>query len=279
MSRALTPMLDRADEYPGRGSLKSDRVAAFESEALDRARRHDDARRHDSLSPVHRDGQVGQNGRRTSGGNIMSIVAAGGFQTGLALGMASMASVGPNNLMMIREGLLRGRVMFVASLVWGTYVALIAASYLLGGSIASVDPAFRAVLSWIGLVALAWFALQSFRAASVAGRIEDRSGRAETGRSCLARVMGVVWMNPLTYVELLLVPAALGQSFAAGGARLEFVMALILIAALCCYGYSLGGGMMASLLRSRASLRLFDLISGLILSAVALTMAAGLVAQ
>lgn len=154
----------------------------------------------------------------------MSIVAAGGFQTGLALGMASMASVGPNNLMMIREGLLRGRVMFVASLVWGTYVALIAASYLLGGSIASVDPAFRAVLSWIGLVALAWFALQSFRAASVAGRIEDRSGRAETGRS-------------------------------------------------------LGGGMMASLLRSRASLRLFDLISGLILSAVALTMVAGLVAQ
>ena len=209
----------------------------------------------------------------------MSIVASGGFQTGLALGMASMASVGPNNLMMIREGLLRGRVMFVASLVWGTYVALIAASYLLGGSIASVDPAFRAVLSWIGLVALAWFALQSFRAASVAGRIEDRSGRAETGRSCLARVMGVVWMNPLTYVELVLVPAALGQSFAAGGARLEFVMALILMAALCCYGYSLGGGMMASLLRSRASLRLFDLISSLILSAVALTMAAGLVAQ
>ena len=39
----------------------------------------------------------------------MSIVASGGFQTGLALGMASMASVGPNNLMMIREGLLRGR--------------------------------------------------------------------------------------------------------------------------------------------------------------------------
>lgn len=209
----------------------------------------------------------------------MSFVDASGFHAGLALGVASMASIGPNNLMMIREGLLRGRVMFVASLVWGTYVALIAASYLLGASIAGLSPSLRAALSWLGLAAVLWFALQSFRAASVAGRVEDRSGKAETGRSCLARVMGVVWMNPLTYVELLLVPAALGQSFAAGGARLEFVMALILMAALCCYGYALGGGLVASLLRSRANLRVFDLVSGFILSAVALFIAAGLVLQ
>jgi len=165
----------------------------------------------------------------------------------------------------------------VASLVWGTYVALIAASYLLGASIAGLDPAFRTVLSWLGLVAVLWFALQSFRAASAVGRVEERVGKAETSRSCLARVMGVVWMNPLTYVELLLVPAALGQSFGAGGSRLEFVMALILMAALCCYGYALGGGLMASLLRSRTNLRFFDLTSGLILSAVGLFMAAGLV--
>src|SRR5258707_10471276 len=86
-------------------------------------------------------------------------------------------------------------------------------------------------------------------------------------------------MNPLTYVELLCVPAALGQSFTAGDARLEFVMALILTAALCCYAYTLGGGVMASLLRSQANLRVFDFISGLILSAVAVFMAAGLLAQ
>lgn len=209
----------------------------------------------------------------------MSIVAADGFQAGLALGLASMASIGPNNLMMIREGLLRGRVLLVASLVWGTYVALIAASYLLGGSIARVDPALSAALSWLGLAAVAWFALQSFRAASVTGCDEDRPGKYEIGRSCVARVMGVVWMNPLTYVELLLVPAALGQSFEAGGARLEFVMALMLMAALCCYGYTLGGGLMASVLRGRANLRISDLISGLILTGVALTMGIGLLAE
>lgn len=208
----------------------------------------------------------------------MSQMDASGFQAGLALGMASMASIGPNNLLIIREGLLRRRAMFVASLVWGTYAALIAASCLLGGSIAQLDPAFRTTLSWIGLAAVAWFAVQSFRAASAAKCVEDPSGKGESDRSCVARVMGVVWMNPLTYVELLLVPAALGQSFATSGARFEFATALILMSALYCYGYAAGGGIMASLLRNRANLRIFDLISGLILTGLAVTMAAGIAA-
>ena len=207
----------------------------------------------------------------------MNFTDATGFQAGLALGVASMASIGPNNLMMIREGLLRGRVMFVASLVWGTYVVLISASYLLGGSVAGLDPIFRSVLSWLGLCAVLWFAFQAFRAAAAVRLGGDRIIAAETGRSCMARVMGVVWMNPLTYIELLLVPAAIGQTFAVGGGRLEFFMGLILMSALCCYGYSLGGGLVASVLRTRSNLRIFDLVSGIILVAVALFMAGGLI--
>lgn len=210
----------------------------------------------------------------------MSYLAdAGGLHAGVALGVASMASVGPNNLMMMREGLLRGRVVLVASMVWASYVALITASYLLGASIAALGPSVRTTLSWLGLAAITWFALQSFRAAAASGQVESPAAGPESGRSCFARVMGVVWMNPLTYVELLLVPAALGQSFAACAARLQFASALILMAGLCCYGYALGGGVIASLLASRANLRIFDLVSGLILTGVGLAMAVGLVSR
>ncbi|MDQ0475367.1 LysE/ArgO family amino acid transporter [Labrys wisconsinensis] len=202
-----------------------------------------------------------------------------GFQAGLALGVASMASVGPNNLMMMREGLVRGRMTFVASLVWASYVALIAASYLLAASIAGIAPSLRTILTWCGLAAISWFALQSLRAAAAAGRMEEQEEHGETGRSCLLRVLRVVWMNPLTYIELLLIPATLGQSFDATDARLQFVAALVLMATLCCYAYAFGGRLIASVLRHRASLRLFDFISGLILSAVALSMAASLLSE
>lgn len=210
----------------------------------------------------------------------MTILAEiGAFQAGLALGGASMVSIGPNNLMLMREGLVRGRMGLVATLVWASYIALIAASYLLAGSAGQISPTLREILTWGGLAAISWFALQSLRAAVAAGAIEDRTGRSENGRSCFVRVMAVVWMNPLTYVELLFIPAALGQSFGAADARLEFVGALVLMAALCCYAYAFGGRLIACLLRSRASLRLFDFASGLILSAVALSMAASLLAQ
>ncbi len=209
----------------------------------------------------------------------MNLADASGFQVGLALGLASMASIGPNNLMIIREGLLRRRAIFVASLVWGTYVALLAASWPIGNSVTRLDPAFHTALSWLGLAALAWFALQSFRAAYAAGCVEDRADREAGARPCIARVMGVVWMNPLTYIELLLVPAALGQSFASGDARLQFILALVLMSALYCYGYALGGRIMALVLRSRANLRIFDFASGLVLAGLAAAMAVELVTQ
>lgn len=209
----------------------------------------------------------------------MNLADAGGFQAGLALGIASMASLGPNNLMIIREGLLRRRAMFVASLVLGTYVVLFAASWLLGNSVAQLDPALRTVLSWLGLGALVWFALQAFRAASAAGRTKDRSDKVDGAAPGISRVVSVVWMNPLTYIEALLVPAALSQSFASGGARLQFMLALILMTALYCYGYAAGGRVVALLLRNRANLRIFDLVSGFILAGIAAVMAAKLVSE
>jgi len=209
----------------------------------------------------------------------MNLADTSGFQVGLVLGLASMASIGPNNLMIIREGLLRRRAIFVASLVWGTYVALLAASWPIGNSVTRLDPAFHTALSWLGLAALAWFALQSFRAAYATGCVEDRADREAGARPCIARVMGVVWMNPLTYIELLLVPAALGQSFASGDARLQFILALVLMSALYCYGYALGGRIMALVLRSRANLRIFDFASGLVLAGLAAAMAVELVTQ
>lgn len=209
----------------------------------------------------------------------MNLANASGFQIGLALGLASMASIGPNNLLIIREGLMRGRAIFVASLAWGSYVALLAASWPLGSSVARLDPTFNTALSWLGLAALAWFALQSFRAAAAAGRVEDRSGAQDRARPCIARVIGVVWMNPLTYIELLLVPAALGQSFGSGGDRLQFILALVLMSAVYCYGYALGGRVMALVLRNRTNLRVFDLVSGFVLAGLAAAMAVGLVTQ
>ena len=60
---------------------------------------------------------------------------------------------------------------------------------------------------------------------------------------------------------------------------LTLILALVLMSALYCYGYALGGRVMALVLRNRTNLRIFDLISGLVLAGLAAAMAARLVTQ
>jgi L-lysine exporter family protein LysE/ArgO len=199
------------------------------------------------------------------------------FQAGLIFGTASILSVGPNNLMLVREGLIRGRTGLVATLVWGSYLLLLVLAYLLADSVEMVGPGLRNTLTWLGLAALSWFALQALRTAFSARPAPHLPQAAmETGRSCIKRVLAVVWFNPLTYLELFLIPAAICGTFAAADARLQFLAALVLMASLCCYGYALGGNLVSLVLRQQGTLRAFDFISGLMLSMLAISMATSL---
>lgn len=196
------------------------------------------------------------------------------FQIGLGMGVASMLSIGPNNLMMIREGLCCGRVLLVPSLVLGCETTLIVGSFILASTLSGFGEDIRTPLSWAGVAALCWFAAQSLRAAT---RLPVWSGGGgEPLRACLARVMGTVCTNPLAWLEMLLVPAAISQSFATTDDRIAFAAGIVLANAVGAYAFTFGARAIALAL-GRVDLRLLDLGSGLILSAVALSFAIGLV--
>ena len=201
------------------------------------------------------------------------------FVTGLALGFGSVLSVGPNNLMLLREGLLRRRKWLVASTVFGSHTAMLAIACLATNWLAVLGPAMQTALTWLGLLALLWFAWGSLRAALTV-REKDRDGQARTAESpldCLRRALAVVWLNPLTYIEFLLIPAVLCATYSNMHSRLQFVFGLVCMTAISCYGYSLGGLVCAPLIRDRHALQIFDLASGGILTGVAFILATTLV--
>lgn len=192
------------------------------------------------------------------------------FQLGLALGAASLASVGPTTLLIIREGFGGGRKLLVASTVWSVQIGLIAASCWCADAIQDTDARLRTIVLWLGLVFIGWFAFQSLRAAPRAGCLDHRAPVNETWRACLARTLGVICSNPMTYIERFLVPATIGQSLGSG--RLLFAVGLVVVAGVGCYGYAWGGHAIQHLLHQRASLALFDRVAGVILSGVALSL-------
>ena len=198
--------------------------------------------------------------------------------TGLATGVTYLLSIGPNNLMIIREALSRGRIFIVASAILMSYVVLLLAALVFNEAVVTHVVAMRTVLSWLGLAAILCFSFLSFRSAfRPASKVHGADGERETMRACLKRSMEVAWLNPLMYVEFLIIPAAFSNNFDSPVLRQSFILGLIIMSAVCCYGYAIGGGICAVLFRHHRTLQVFDLISGSLLAVLGMAMAATLI--
>ena len=211
---------------------------------------------------------------------MVASCGCGALGMGVMLGGASIFSIGPSNVMLMREGLVQGRVGLVASSVWVSNLALLTASLVLTDTIARGLPPLRFVMTLLGIATLSWFAVRSFRSArrpSMA--LLDRSIGTEKTIGCLWRALATVWLNPLFYIELLLVPASVCDGFKDPSLRLQFAVGLAAMITVKVYGYAFAAGSCAPYLKSTRSLQRFDVASGLVQTCVAVLMTARLVVQ
>jgi arginine exporter protein ArgO len=74
--------------------------------------------------------------------------------------------------------------------------------------------------------------------------------------------MRVVWFNPLTYLELVAIPAALALPLDGLDERCALFAGLLLAFALNCFGFSLGAALLSPILGQPSRVRLFDRVSG-----------------
>ena len=194
----------------------------------------------------------------------------------LALGAASMLSVGPNNLALFREGLLRGRTALVVALISASQAGLAFLAWWAAPSVDALDPAARSLLSWGAVAVVLWFAGSAFRAGARRCEPQPAAATAESLFACVRRVLAMTALNPLTYLEFFFVPVAIIQGFgqpAAGGRFTAVLFAMIL---LCSVGYVALGRLVGCMATLRT--RSLDIASGCVLLGVAGAMSAGLVA-
>ncbi|PSJ57939.1 hypothetical protein C7I85_21490 [Mesorhizobium soli] len=187
------------------------------------------------------------------------------LQLGLALGLASMLSVGPNNLMMLRAAIGRTRPVMVAATVWASYNTLAAVGVWLGAEISEQSAWLTAVLPWLGVVALLYFATASLRKAL--SRAVPADHPAESAR--IAASLRTVWLNPLTYLERLIMPSVFAADLEDPTLRLLFFFGLAGASTMNCFSYALGGRLLAGVIRSPRGLRIFDCAAGLLLICLA----------
>lgn len=85
---------------------------------------------------------------------VLAILEGSAFGAGVAMGTASLLSIGPNNLTLIREGASGGHVGIAATTVWTSRLTLLMLAFVCTDIISTKGLAVRPVLSWLGLLTL-----------------------------------------------------------------------------------------------------------------------------
>lgn len=220
----------------------------------------------------------------------MSIVLAG-----LLLGFSLIIAVGPQNLLLIRQGARREGVTAVVLVCLLSDVALFALGTLGVGVLIDRAPLVLEALKWAGVAYLAWFAFAALRDAARAHHregavvVEQTEPHAEEpgggGTALATRVrpqrtwvrpmwaaVALTWLNPSAYLDSLVMIGGLANQYGdperwlfTGGALLASLIWFPVV------GY--GAGLLAGPLSSPKVWRVLNVLIAVVLAGLAVKLA------
>lgn len=127
--------------------------------------------------------------------------------------MASLIfAVGPQNAMLVRQGLRREHAFLVATIFTFCDCLLISLGVLgLGQLIAKIE-ILRTIIVWIGCLFLLWFAFKSMRQAIRGGQTLDVSGAASKG-SIIATAFAFSIFNPGAIIDTVVIIGSVSSKY------------------------------------------------------------------
>ena len=191
--------------------------------------------------------------------------------TGLFTGFSLIVAIGAQNAYLLRMGLTRQHVGLVVSICTLSDFLLINAG--VGGvdGLALTEAWVLTALRWTGVLYLVWFAVRSFRAALQPHALGASSDEAPTKRRVLLTTLAITFLNPHVYIDAVLLLGSIGNQF--GSQRWLFSGGACVASAtwFCLLGF--GASRAAGIMAKPITWRILDTTIGVVMTAVALTLA------
>lgn len=202
-------------------------------------------------------------------GAVLVQAAAAGFMLGFGL----IFSVGPRTLQLVRSGLAGFHPGASAATSWISDAALAAAAIGGVGAALAQHHTLALLLQVLGVGFLLWCGGHSLmRARKPPGAVRFQPGPAASRRAAVTAMLSVCWLNPLFYVEGLLLVGALSADYEPAS-RLAFFVGILAAAVLKNYGWVAVGVAFGRRLSSPAVRRHFEAAAGAVLIVAAALLA------
>ncbi|MGO3023322.1 MAG: LysE/ArgO family amino acid transporter [Brevibacterium sp.] len=120
--------------------------------------------------------------------------------TGLLTGWSLIIAVGPQNALLLRQGIRREHLGVVVTICIVADVLLIAAGTVGIGAIVLLAPWVLEVLRWLGVAYLLWFAWTSLKSAREATGLKADTHQ-RTLKSIILTTLALTFLNPGVYID------------------------------------------------------------------------------
>ena len=194
--------------------------------------------------------------------------------TGLVTGLSLIIAIGAQNALVLRQGLTRRHVGVVVAICSVADVLLILAGVAGIGVVVERAPTAITVVRWLGVAFLTWYGVSSLWRARRGDSLHAASAAATSWRRAVLTAAALTLLNPHVYLDTVLLLGSIsahegpvGRWWFAAGAGLGSVAWFT--------GLGYGARRAAGLLSSARAWRVLDVLIGLTMLAIALTLAQG----
>jgi L-lysine exporter family protein LysE/ArgO len=129
-----------------------------------------------------------------------SFALPSGFLAGFTLGAGFAASVGPQNLVLIRAGLMQQHLLSVTATGLVSELMLLVISVLTSGIIVAGLGSVRPLAVGLGATFLLWCGVRTLTQHNPHG-LDHLPSRLETLTQAISTILAVTWCNPLGYLK------------------------------------------------------------------------------
>lgn len=183
--------------------------------------------------------------------------------SGFVFGLGLIFSLGPQNLMLIRAGMLRNHPMAVASTGYVSEIALVAMGIGGLGTVLTQHPTLSGALQLGCAGFLAWCGLRVLIRASRTSEAEVSTEARGSRFRAIGLMLAVTWLNPLAWLEVMFLVGVFSSGYASE-AQIGFAFGFLSASAIKFYGWSLAGVGLSSKLKLPAYRRKLDAVAGIV---------------
>ncbi|AGH38497.1 Lysine efflux permease [Bibersteinia trehalosi USDA-ARS-USMARC-188] len=194
------------------------------------------------------------------------------FLHGFVVCFGLIVSIGAQNAFLLKQGILKQHVFWVAFICFFCDVVLMTLGVLGLGSIIAQSPLSSLILALVGAIFLFTYGSRSFIAAYRGiGALQAEQGRKVSLKRAIAITLAITLLNPHVYIDTVVIVGGIGGTLTLEQ-KIQFLSGALICSFLWFFGVGYGAGLLSGYFAQRRTWQILDAITGLIMYAIALSL-------